>query len=89
MTEDPIQVCPDCNGKVKRLIGAGAGLIFKGSGFYATDHRSSSFADSGDGKDGVESGSSASDGGSGDGNGAGSEAGAKAKKAPSESKAAD
>ena len=39
MTEDPIQECPDCHGKVKRLIGAGAGLIFKGSGFYATDYR--------------------------------------------------
>ena len=39
MTEDPIQECPDCNGKVKRLIGAGAGLIFKGSGFYTTDYR--------------------------------------------------
>lgn len=39
MTEDPIQECPDCRGKVKRLIGAGAGLIFKGSGFYSTDYR--------------------------------------------------
>jgi predicted nucleic acid-binding Zn ribbon protein len=39
MTEDPIQECPDCHGKVKRLIGAGAGLIFKGSGFYSTDYR--------------------------------------------------
>ncbi len=39
MTEDPIQECPDCHGKVKRLIGAGAGLIFKGSGFYITDYR--------------------------------------------------
>ena len=39
MTEDPIQECPDCSGKVKRLIGAGAALIFKGSGFYITDYR--------------------------------------------------
>jgi len=39
MTEDPIEECPDCHGKVKRLIGAGAGLIFKGSGFYITDYR--------------------------------------------------
>jgi putative FmdB family regulatory protein len=31
--------CPKCKGKVKRLIGSGAGLIFKGSGFYATDYR--------------------------------------------------
>ena len=31
------------HGKVKRLVGAGAGLIFKGSGFYTTDYRSSSY----------------------------------------------
>ena len=31
------------HGKVKRLLGAGAGLIFKGSGFYTTDYRSSSY----------------------------------------------
>ena len=30
-------------GKIKRLIGAGAGLIFKGSGFYATDYRSNNY----------------------------------------------
>ena len=31
------------HGKVKRLIGTGAGLIFKGSGFYITDYRSDSY----------------------------------------------
>lgn len=31
------------HGKVKRLLGSGAGLIFKGSGFYTTDYRSSSY----------------------------------------------
>ena len=31
--------CPDCGGNVKRLIGAGAGVIFKGSGFYQTDYK--------------------------------------------------
>lgn len=31
------------HGKVKRLIGTGAGLIFKGSGFYVTDYRSNSY----------------------------------------------
>ena len=37
--------CPleNCDGKVKRLLGTGAGLIFKGSGFYQTDYRSSSY----------------------------------------------
>lgn len=33
-------------GKVKRAIGAGAGLIFKGSGFYITDYRSQNYKDS-------------------------------------------
>jgi len=32
-------------GKVKRLLGAGAGLIFKGSGFYITDYRSQSYSE--------------------------------------------
>jgi len=45
MKDDPIKVCPDkkCKGKVKRLIGTGAGLIFKGSGFYITDYRSEGY----------------------------------------------
>lgn len=34
---------PDCGGKVKRKIGTGAGIIFKGSGFYETDYRSESY----------------------------------------------
>jgi putative FmdB family regulatory protein len=37
-----IETCPKCNGKVKRLIGTGAGPIFKGSGFYQTDYKNSS-----------------------------------------------
>lgn len=39
MTADPDRVCPECGGTVRRLIGCGAGIIFKGSGFYATDYR--------------------------------------------------
>ena len=40
MTEEPIKKCPRCNkNKAKRLISAGSGIIFKGSGFYATDYR--------------------------------------------------
>lgn len=42
MKDEPLKNCPDCNGKVKRLIGAGAGAIFKGSGFYQTDYKNSS-----------------------------------------------
>lgn len=39
ITDKPIQSCPKCKSKVKRLIGSGSGIIFKGSGFYATDYR--------------------------------------------------
>ncbi|MGC4015054.1 MAG: zinc ribbon domain-containing protein [Luteolibacter sp.] len=35
--------CEGCNGQVKRLLGTGAGLLFKGAGFYQTDYRSSSY----------------------------------------------
>ena len=36
--------CPECGKlKLKRLLGTGAGLIFKGSGFYETDYRSDSY----------------------------------------------
>ena len=41
--EKPIRTCPRCGGEVKRLISGGAGLIFKGSGFYITDYRSESY----------------------------------------------
>src|SRR5580704_5417448 len=41
---DPLRECPECKKQsLKRLIGAGAGLIFKGSGFYCTDYKSNSF----------------------------------------------
>ncbi len=43
MTDEPLAACPECGGKVERLIGTGAGLIFKGSGFYITDYRSDSY----------------------------------------------
>ena len=40
----PLTECPVCGKKkVKRLLGAGAGLLFKGSGFYQTDYRSASY----------------------------------------------
>src|SRR6266568_2078361 len=51
MRDEPFRECPKdlCrlpkwgHGKVKRLLGIGAGLIFKGSGFYITDYRSDSY----------------------------------------------
>lgn len=44
ITAAPIKKCPHCGkSKVKRLIGTGAGLLFKGSGFYITDYRPDSY----------------------------------------------
>lgn len=40
MRDDPLVTCPECNeDALRRVIGAGAGLIFKGSGFYQTDYK--------------------------------------------------
>ncbi len=45
MTAERLTDCPldACDGEVKRLLGTGAGIIFKGSGFYETDYRSDSY----------------------------------------------
>jgi len=39
ITAKHLEKCPKCGKAVKRLISSGAGVIFKGSGFYATDYR--------------------------------------------------
>lgn len=41
--DEPLKRCPECKGKVVRKIGGGAGLLFKGSGFYITDYRSENY----------------------------------------------
>jgi putative FmdB family regulatory protein len=44
ITARPLRTCPKCGKRrLKRLIGTGAGIIFKGSGFYQTDYRSESY----------------------------------------------
>ena len=44
MTDPPVKVCPECKSrKVKRLIGAGGGVIYKGPGFYTTEYRSEEY----------------------------------------------
>ena len=44
ITAKPVRKCPACGKlRVRRLIGTGAGIIFKGSGFYETDYRSESY----------------------------------------------
>jgi len=39
ITDKPLTKCPKCQGRLKRLIGSGGGLIFKGPGFYITDYK--------------------------------------------------
>lgn len=65
MSDEPVAECPQCGARAERRLSAGAGLLFKGSGFYITDYRSDSYkkaaqADSG-GSGGAE-GSSKSEG---------------------------
>jgi putative FmdB family regulatory protein len=58
MKDDPVKSCPKCKKrKAKRLMGLGAGLIFKGSGFYETDYKR---AGSGKKESGGDSGESQS-----------------------------
>ena len=67
MKDPHLTECPkeECKGHVKRKIGLGSGLIFKGSGFYITDYRSDSYkaaakADSAGSSGGSSSGGSSS-----------------------------
>jgi putative FmdB family regulatory protein len=45
ITDKPLRKCPKCRGQLRRLISGGAGLIFKGSGFYITDYKRSNLPD--------------------------------------------
>ncbi|MDR2343779.1 MAG: FmdB family transcriptional regulator [Spirochaetaceae bacterium] len=44
MSDEPARVCPKCGGEVRRLINGGAGVIYKGAGFYSTDKAAPSAA---------------------------------------------
>ena len=45
MRAEPLRKCPKCSkAALRRLVGSGAGLIFKGSGFYSTDYRKAGYA---------------------------------------------
>ncbi len=48
MSDELLTDCPECEakGEVRRLIGCGAGIIFKGSGFYETDYKRKSSSES-------------------------------------------
>jgi len=63
-SESPKRKCPECGRlKLKRVIGTGAGIIFKGSGFYSTDNRASApSSDGGSSSDGDSSSTSSDNG---------------------------
>jgi putative FmdB family regulatory protein len=68
MSEPPVDKCPQCGAPAERKLSAGAGVLFKGSGFYITDYRSDSYkkaaeADKPGGASKPESGSTKSDSG--------------------------
>lgn len=50
MFDDPLTECPECGSAVRRLMGGGTGIIFKGSGFYVTDNKKSGSAKSNKGE---------------------------------------
>jgi putative FmdB family regulatory protein len=80
---EPLRECPKCKGGVKRQLGAGAGFIFKGSGFYITDYaRSKEYKE----KAKSESPSSGANAGTGSGSGTGSGTSASGSKASEGSK---
>ena len=69
MSDDPVAECPECGASSERRLSGGAGLLFKGSGFYITDYRSDSYkkaakADSGGGETKSSSSGSGSSAGS-------------------------
>ncbi len=43
MSDEPVAECPECGARAERRLSGGAGLLFKGSGFYITDYRSDSY----------------------------------------------
>ena len=62
MRDEPIKKCPKCKkAGVKRLVGGGAGLIFKGTGFYITDYKNKDSAAKEKRKAGTSTASTASD----------------------------
>jgi putative FmdB family regulatory protein len=67
MSDDPLDTCPECGAPAKRRISSGAGLVFKGSGFYITDYkRAGEKKGSGEGGDTKSSGEKGSSGKSSD-----------------------
>jgi putative FmdB family regulatory protein len=59
MSDEPLVTCPETGQRVRRIIGGGSGLIFKGSGFYLTDYARKDNGN-GNGKSKAESGDDSS-----------------------------
>jgi putative FmdB family regulatory protein len=80
MSEPPVSECPECGKAAERVLSGGAGLLFKGQGFYITDYRSDSYKkavakDSGSESKGSGEGKSEGKGGSSGSGGSGSSGG--------------
>lgn len=58
MSDEPVAECPQCGAAAERRLSGGAGLLFKGSGFYITDYRGEGYKKAAD----KESGSSSASG---------------------------
>ncbi|MFE4520386.1 FmdB family zinc ribbon protein [Kitasatospora sp. NPDC056783] len=81
-TDEALTTCPDCQGRLRKVFSA-VGVVFKGSGFYRTDSRSSSSSSVGTGSSSTTSTpSSSSTGTSSSGSGASSGSGSSASSSP-------
>src|SRR5262245_579906 len=93
MKDEPLKKCPECGKlKLRRLFGAGAAVLFKGSGFYQTDYRSESYkaAAKKAEQSSTDSGSKGTDGKAGtNGTADSTSAGGEAKATPKKSKSKD
>ncbi|MFB8238826.1 FmdB family zinc ribbon protein [Kitasatospora purpeofusca] len=83
-TDEPLTTCPDCQGRLRKVFSA-VGVVFKGSGFYRTDSRSSSSSSVGSGSS--SSSSSTSSAGSSSGSSSSGSSGSSGSSAPAASPA--
>ncbi|MFW6039795.1 MAG: FmdB family zinc ribbon protein [Gemmatimonadota bacterium] len=71
MSDEPLTECPECGAAAERKISSGAGLVFKGSGFYITDYKKAG-EKKGTAAEGKSEGASADSGSGSSGDGSGS-----------------
>ncbi|HEX8673339.1 MAG TPA: zinc ribbon domain-containing protein [Longimicrobium sp.] len=69
MSDEPVADCPECGTAAQRRLSGGAGLLFKGSGFYITDYRGDSYKKAADADKGGSSSGGESKGGESKGGG--------------------